>query len=64
MVNQDPNKQYREMQRRTLNRAGWKAVPALKTNGAFTWRWIIAGRKLAYEREEAYRIARRQLERQ
>jgi hypothetical protein len=49
----DGNKDKRESERRLLNKAGWVAVPALKSNGAFVWRWIIAGRKKAYTREQA-----------
>ena len=49
----DTNKERRERERRILNSNGWKAVPALKKNGSFVWRWIKAGRKRAYTREEA-----------
>lgn len=49
----DKNKERRERERRMLNANGWKAVPALKPNGSFVWKWIKAGRKLAYTREEA-----------
>lgn len=55
----DSNKPRRDAERRELHRAGWIAVPALKRNGSHTWRWIIAGRKKAYERQEALKIARR-----
>lgn len=49
----------RDMQRRFLRKCGWKAVPALKTNGAFQWRWIRAGYKKAYSRTEAVQISQR-----
>lgn len=52
-------KKHREQERRLLNSNKWKAVPALKQNGAFTWRWIIAGRKKAYTRKEAVAIVNR-----
>lgn len=54
----DPNKPKRDRERRILHAAGWIAVPALKKNGAFTWRWIIAGRKRAYTRQEAFKIVK------
>ena len=53
------NKILRDTQRRFLNKRGWKAVPALKSNGAFTWRWIRAGYKKAYSRSDAIQITRR-----
>lgn len=58
MKYKDPNKERRERERRLLNSNGWKAVPALKTNGAFKWKWIRAGRKKAYSRSEAVRLTR------
>jgi hypothetical protein len=54
MKYRDSNKQRREYERRVLKKNGWVAVPALKANGAFQWKWIIAGRKKAYSREEAF----------
>lgn len=55
------NQKIRDHQRRILNNAGWKAVPALKPNGSFKWVWIRAGRKKAYSRVDAYRIAKNEL---
>jgi hypothetical protein len=55
----DGNKDKREEERRLLNKAGWLAVPALKKNGAFVWRWIIAGRKKAYSRAQAVALVRK-----
>lgn len=52
----DPNKPRRDAQRRMLQSAGWVAVPALKDNGAFQWKWIHASRKRAYSREQAIRL--------
>jgi hypothetical protein len=52
----DSNKFRREFERRLLKRAGWKAVPALKRNGSFVWRWIHRTRKKAYDRQEAVAI--------
>jgi hypothetical protein len=52
----DGNKDRREMERRILHKSGWKAVPALKRNGAFVWRWIHRTRKKAYTREQAVSI--------
>lgn len=52
-------KVLRNKQRRFLRKRGWKAVPALKTNGAFLWRWIRAGYKKAYSRKEAVQITQR-----
>jgi len=49
----DLNKERRERERRLLHNHGWMAVIALKKNGSKTWRWIKAGRKRAYTREEA-----------
>jgi len=60
----DNNKEHRDFQRRVLRRAGWVAVPALKDNGAFQWKWIHANRKKAYSRERAFVIAARDLSRQ
>jgi len=57
----DPNKPKREAERRVLHKAGWVAVPALKPNGAFKWKWIVAGRKKAYSRKEAIAIVRKSL---
>lgn len=54
----DPNKPCRELQRRTLQRAGWEAVWALKDNGAWIWKWIHPSRKKAYSRAEAMRLTR------
>lgn len=56
----DPNRECRESERRLLNANGWKAVPALKSNGSFVWRWIVAGRKKAYTRQQAVAIVLRQ----
>lgn len=55
----DPNKPRRDAERRVLHRAGWVAVPALKRNGAFKWRWIHPTRKKAYSRDQAMAIVRR-----
>lgn len=55
----DGNKERRERDRRILHQAGWVAVPALKPNGAFKWKWIVAGRKKAYSREQAVAIVRK-----
>ena len=55
----DPNKPKRDKERRILKRSGWVAVPALKPNGAFVWRYIKAGRKKAYSRQQAMEIVRR-----
>lgn len=55
----DGNKDKREEERRILQRAGWKAVPALKRNGAFVWRWIHRTRRKAYSRNEAITIVSR-----
>lgn len=55
----DMNRERRERERRLLNSNGWKAVPALKSNGSFVWRWIIAGRKKAYTRQQAVAIVKR-----
>ena len=52
----DSNKPRRDEQRRKLRAAGWVAVPALKDNGAFQWKWIHAERKKAYSREQAINI--------
>lgn len=53
MIYEDRNKECREIERRILQRNGWMAVIALKKNGAKTWRWIKAGRRKAYTRQEA-----------
>lgn len=58
----DKNRQTREQERRLLNAYGWKAVPALKSNGSFVWRWIIAGRKKAYTRKQAVAIVNRKFQ--
>lgn len=55
----DYNKNIRDAERRLLNSAGWMAVPALKPNGAFQWKWIVAGRKKAYSRKKAVAIVSR-----
>ena len=60
----DQNKYHRDFQRRVLRRAGWVAVPALKDNDSFQWKWIHATRKKAYSRERAFKMAERQLTRQ
>lgn len=60
----DNNKEHRDFQRRVLRRAEWVAVPALKDNGSFQWKWIHADRKKAYSRERAFVIATRDLSRQ
>ena len=54
----DPNKPRRDAESRELQRVGWKAVPALKPNGSHKWKWIIAGRKKAYSRQDAVRLTR------
>jgi len=60
----DRNKHQRDYERRILQRAGWVAVPALKDNDAFQWKWIHHTRKKAYSREQAFAMAERQLARQ
>ena len=60
----DNNKQHRDQQRRTLKRAGWVAVAALKDNNSFQWKWIHQDRKKAYSRERAFSMAARDLKRQ
>jgi hypothetical protein len=60
----DKNKSYRDYQRRVLQKAGWEAGNGLKKNGSFKWIWIFPGRKKAYSREEAFKIAQKQLARQ
>ena len=64
MSYEDANKASREFQRRVLQRDGWVAVPALKDNGAFQWKWIHQTRKRAYSRQDAFAMARRSLRRQ
>ena len=64
MANYDPNKRRRDYQRRVLKAAGWVAVPALKDNDAFQWKWIHHSRKKAYSRERAFDMAVRDLRRQ
>ena len=59
----DNNKQHRDDQRRVLRKAEWVAVPALKDNGSFQWKWIHHKRKKAYSRERAYAMAVRDLRR-
>jgi hypothetical protein len=54
----DPNKPRRDAERRLLKKAGWVAVPALKPNGAFCWRYIRAGRKKAYTRQRAVQLTK------
>ncbi len=61
MSNYDPNKRVRDRQRRILQQAGWVAVPALKDNDAFQWKWIHHTRKKAYPREKAFEMAERML---
>lgn len=43
----------RDMQRRFLRKRGWVAVPALKDNGAFQWKWIHPRYKRAFSRKAA-----------
>jgi len=64
MDNFDPNKRRRDRQRRILKLAGWVAVPALKDNDSFQWKWIHHSRKKAYSRERAFDMAKRELRRQ
>jgi len=52
----DIKKPIRDEQRRKLRANGWVAVPALKDNGAFQWKWIHHSRKKAYSRVEALRL--------
>lgn len=59
MTYEDNNKQRREQQRRFLQRNGWKAVTALKPNGAFKNAWIHPKRRGSYDREEAVRLTKR-----
>ena len=59
MTYEDNNKQRREKQRHFLHKYGWRAVAALKTNGAFKHAWIHPKRKGSYSREDAVRITRR-----
>ena len=61
---EDPNKGRRELERRVLQKDGWVAVPALKDNGAFQWKWIHPSRKRAYSRPIAFALALRSLKRQ
>ena len=53
------NKQHREWQRRFLHGYKWRAVPALKDNDSFQWKWIHASLKRAYSREDAVVITQR-----
>lgn len=55
----DPNKRRRDTERYILKMNGWVAVPALKDNGAFQWKWIHPTRKKAYSRNEALRLVLR-----
>lgn len=64
MSYEDSNKAIREYQRRILKRDGWIAVPALKDNGSFQWKWICSTRKRAYSRKAAVALALRSLHRQ
>jgi len=57
MTYEDLNKRNREEERRILRRNRWKAVPALKDNGSFQWKWIHPARKRAYSREKAVELA-------
>lgn len=60
----DSNKERREFERRVLRKDNWVAVPALKDNGAFQWKWIHPSRKRAYSRPIAFELAYRSLHRQ
>lgn len=53
---EDLNKEKREKQRRLLSRNGWVAVPALKDNGSFQFKWIHKKYKRAYSRKDAVKI--------
>lgn len=64
MKYKDSNKAHRELQRRVLHRAGWRAVTALKDNGSEQWKWIHKDRKRAYSREEAFKMAANDLRKQ
>jgi len=64
MSYEDRNKGNREFARRVLQKDGWVAVPALKDNGAFQWKWIHPTRKRAYSRTTAFALAYRSLQRQ
>lgn len=64
MTYEDLNKGRRELERRVLQKDGWVAVPALKDNGAFQWKWIHSSRKRAYSRAIAFALACRSLQRQ
>jgi hypothetical protein len=55
----DPNKPHREVQRRFLKSAGWVAVPAVKDNSSFQWKWIHPKLKKAYSREAAVALQKR-----
>lgn len=58
----DKNKNRRDYQRRVLHSAGWEAVYALKDNGSWTWKWINPRRKKAYSREQAFKMATKELQ--
>ena len=53
------NSRKRDMQRRFLQRAGWRAVEGAKRNGTFKWVWIKPGRKRALSRDEAVVLERK-----
>jgi hypothetical protein len=59
MTYEDLNKQHRELQRRLLKTAGWVAVPAVKDNSSFQWKWIHPKLKKAYSREAAVALQKR-----
>lgn len=52
-------KKLRDKQRRFLHKYDWKAVSALKKNGAFKNAWIHSSRKGSYSRQEACDITKR-----
>ena len=55
----DDNKPVRDAQRRFLHKHGWRAVDALKRNGAFKHAWIHPTQKGSYSREDAVRLTKR-----
>jgi hypothetical protein len=52
-------KQHRDQQRRFLHSRGWRAVAALKKNGAFKNAWIHPTQKGSYSREDAVSLTYR-----
>lgn len=52
-------KRARDRERHFLKKHGWRAVEAVKTNGAFKNAWIHPSRKGSYSRQEAVSITKR-----